>query len=161
MNIKWIYLIKDISIMLRIKTLQELSFMIEKYNNPMILSYYKGKDWKNYTLFDYYNTKEFKISKNLYLINCISFQNHKIKNNDIIKVLDGSIVVDSCKRVDEEDLPYLYDKYTKFNKYSINDIYTGSDGKLEFYIRNKDIKDYYGICEGKSIYNTFLHYKSL
>lgn len=142
--------------MLSIRTLQELVSMMKRYNNPMMLSYYKGKDWHSYTSFDYYNVKELELSKNLYLVNCIFLQKCKIKENDIIKVLDGSVTIDSSKRIDEDDLPYLYDKNYKYDKYSFNDIYTGSDGKIEIYM-----KDMYGICEGKSLYNTFLHYRSL
>lgn len=155
---------------MRIRTLPELISMMDRYkNNSMILSYYKGNDWKTYTLFDHYNVKEVYLSKNLYLVNCLTFQKYKIKNNDIIKVLDGSITVNSSKRIDAGDFPYIYDKYERYykynqyDKYSFNDIYTGSDGKLNIYINkmDKDIKYTYGICEGKSIYNTFLYYRSL
>lgn len=153
--------------MLKIRTLPELISMMNRYkNNPMILSYYSGNDWHCYKSYDYYNTKEIKLSKNLYLVNCVSFQKHNIKTNDIIKVLDGSIIIDSSKRIDQDDLPYIYDNYNKnykFNKYSFNDLYTGSDGKIDIYMKdilNKD-ENIYTICEGKSLYNTFLHYKSL
>lgn len=159
---------------MRIRSLPDLISMMNRYkNNPMILSYYNGNDWKKYTLFDQYNVKEVFLSKNLYLVNCLTFQKYKIKNNDIIKVLDGSVIVDSSKRIDNGDIPYIYDKeryykYNQYDKYTFNDIYTGSDGKLNIYINNinninnnQTNKDTYGICEGKSIYNTFLHYRSL
>lgn len=150
--------------MLSIRTLHDLVSMMNIYkNNTMILSYYRGKDWNSYTSFDYYNIKELELSKNLYLVNCIFLQKCKIKENDIIKVLDGSVTIDSSKLVDQDDLPYLYDKHYKHYKhykYSFNDIYTGSDGKIEIYMKDIFNKDIYGICEGKSLYNTFLHYRS-
>jgi hypothetical protein len=142
--------------------------MTQRYNNPMMLSYYKGKDWHSYTSFDYYNTKQLEISKNLYLVNCIFLQKCKIKENDIIKVLNGSVDIDSSKRIDQDNLPYIYNNHKEY-KY---DIYTGSDGKIDIYMKNmlnmlhindrNDINDIdrYGICEGKCLYNTFLHYRT-
>ena len=140
-----------------IMTLPELIKMIDIYhNNPYILCRYRGTDWKKYISSMThgissmsglsYNCKTLKLSNKLDLIYCMSGQQYKIETNDFIKVLDGCIYLNGARKLYEEEF-LLYDSSCsrRVNPASF------SEGK----------ESVYGLCKGKSVYSTFLHYRSL
>lgn len=116
-----------------IKNIPELLKMLNFYKNPYIICHYKGIDWSLYEKYNIYSPNIFYFSRQLKIISCKKNQEYKIKNNDFLYILKGSIVIDEYKKVDT----MFY-----FNNYNFN-----------------DAEKNYKICKGFELNNCFLHYR--
>lgn len=116
-----------------IRNLPALVNILSKYNNPYLLCQYKGIDWAQYVRYNQYknNINIVELSPNLNLVSLTYNQSYKIHNKDFIYILDGDILINNNKRV---NYYFLYE--------------------------NNDNKDFV-LCNGLSLYNSFLYYKHL
>jgi len=116
-----------------IKNIPELLKMLNYYKNPYIICQYKGIDWSFYEKYNNYSPNIFSFSNKLKIISCKKNQEYKIKNNDFLYILNGSIIIDEYKKVDT----MFY-----FNNYN-----------------NEKNEKNYKICKGIELNNCFLHYR--
>jgi len=89
-----------------IKNLQELIKLTNHYKNPYLICYYKGIDWASIVSYNTKSYNEVKLSDHLSIISCMKTHCYKIKKDNVIKVLDGSIIID--EKIIDEDSYFTY-----------------------------------------------------
>ena len=118
-----------------IKNLPELVYILNIYKNPYLISNYKGIDWSSYNNYRN-NINMFNLSDNLSLISIKKNQYYKIYNKDFISMLEGELLIDYNKRIEQSCSSSYY-----------------------FYNNTYQNKEFLTL-QGLSNYNTFLYYKN-